>query len=65
MGTEPKLSAEERRKLEQLEKKFTDNNADLYVLGPRDLAQLWLAGCTSKGAEREAAESELRGKLTE
>ncbi len=65
MGTEPKLSADERRKLEQLEKKFTDNNADVYVLDPRDLAQLWVADRTSKGAKLEAAESELRGKLTE
>ncbi len=65
MGTELKPSAEERRKLEQLERKFTDNNADVYVLAPRDLAQLWVADRTSKGVKPQNAQSELRGKLTE
>ncbi|MCP4338472.1 MAG: hypothetical protein GY799_06180 [Desulfobulbaceae bacterium] len=62
MASNKKLTIEERKQLEQLQSQFKTNDHNIFVLEPKDLAEVWVARAVSEGKQRKVAEQELETK---
>lgn len=65
MGNTENISIDDRKKLRQLQREFGANGHDIYILGTKDLTELWLGRAVSDGTNRKIAEQNLEAKVKE